>query len=122
MLYRLIADVVLAVHFGFILFVVLGWLPALRWRWVAWPHLIAATWGALISFAGWYCPLTPLENRFRRLGGESGYSESFIEHYLLPIIYPGALTREVQIALGFAVVAINVAAYAWMWQRRKKLR
>ena len=122
MLYRVLADAVLALHFCFILFVVLGWLPALRWRWIVLPHLIAAAWGALIMFGGWICPLTPLENHFRRLGGESGYSDSFIERYLLPIIYPGALTREIQLVLGCAVVAINVAAYAWTWRRSRKPR
>ncbi|WP_020565177.1 DUF2784 domain-containing protein [Methylosarcina fibrata] len=110
-MWRLIlADLVVAIHFSFILFVVLGGLLALKWRRIVWLHLPAAVWGALIEFAGWICPLTFIENRLRT-GHGSGYSSSFIEHYLIPVIYPSALTREIQIGLGLTVVLINVLIY-----------
>ncbi len=111
MLDRLTADLVVALHFAFICFVVVGGFIALRWRWVAFLHIPAAVWGALIEFQGWICPLTPLEQRFRLAAGQAGYAGGFIEHYLLPIIYPSGLTRSVQIVLGSVVLAINLVAY-----------
>lgn len=119
MLYRFLADLVVALHFAFVLFVVLGGLFALRWPRAAWLHLPAAIWGAGIEFLAGVCPLTPLENRLRRLGGEAGYSGGFVEHYLLPVLYPAGLTREVQLALGTFVVALNVVIYAMVWRRRR---
>lgn len=119
MLYRLLADVTLVAHLLFIGFVVVGGLMALRWSRVAWVHLPSAIWGAWIELAGSICPLTPLENHFRRLGGQAGYEGGFIQHYLIPVIYPAELTREVQIALGGAVVALNLVAYALVLRRRK---
>lgn len=115
--YRLLADGVLLLHLLFILFVVGGGPLVLRWPRLAWAHLPAAVWGAGIEFFGWICPLTPLENALRRLAGEAGYRGGFVEHYLLPVIYPGALTREIQIGLGLAVVAINAVAYGFVWRR-----
>ncbi len=117
MIYRLLADVLVVVHALFVVFVVLGWLPVLRWPRVAWLHLPAAAWGALIEFAGWYCPLTPLEKWFRVRGGLDAYEGGFIQHYMLPVLYPPGLTREVQIVLGLIVVAINLAVYARLWRR-----
>ncbi len=115
--WSLAADAVVLLHGLFILFVVAGgWLVAWR-RWIAWLHLPAAVWGALIEFAGWICPLTPLENRLRRAAGEAGYTGGFIEHYLLPLIYPADLTRGVQIWLGIIVILANLAAYGWVWHR-----
>jgi hypothetical protein len=70
-------------------------------------------WGALIEFAGWTCPLTPLENALRRLGGEAGYQDGFVEDYLLPLIYPHGLRRNVEWVLGTFVIAVNVALYAY---------
>lgn len=118
MIYIVLADVVLILHFAFILFVGLGAVLVLRWGRVAWIHLPCAFWGAWIEFQGWICPLTPMENHFRRLGGEVGYSGGFIEHYLVSLIYPSGLTRETQIRLGVVVVAINVVAYGLMGWRR----
>ena len=112
MVYRILADLVLVLHLGFVLFVVLGGLLALRWRWAVWLHLPAAAWGALISFAGWVCPLTPLENYFRRLGGAAGYSGGFVEHYIVALLYPSGLTRSLQIALGVMVIVLNLVIYA----------
>lgn len=117
--YGLLADVVLVVHLGFVLFVVLGGLLVLRWRGLAWLHVPAAAWGALIEFAGGVCPLTPLEQRFRRLGGEAGYSGEFIDHYVRAVLYPEGLTRSMQFALGAIVLLVNAAIY-WMLVRRLK--
>ena len=120
MLYRLLADLVVLVHFGFVLFVVFGGLLALRWPRAAWFHLPAAVWGAGIEFLAGICPLTPLENHLRRLGGEAGYTGGFVEHYLLPVLYPSGLTRGVQLVLGILVVVFNVAVYAWTYRRSRQ--
>jgi hypothetical protein len=74
-------------------------------------------WAALLEFCGWICPLTPLETWLRRVGGASGYSGGFIEHYIVPIVYPAALTRGVQIALGILVCVINASIYMALWRR-----
>ncbi|HEX2254539.1 MAG TPA: DUF2784 domain-containing protein [Thermoanaerobaculia bacterium] len=120
MIWRLLADLLVVVHLGFVVFVVLGGLLVLRWPRVAWAHLPAALWGAGIEVTGGVCPLTPWENRLRALGGESGYAGGFVEHYLLPVLYPGALTREVQLVLATFVVVVNVAVYAVVWRRRRR--
>lgn len=112
MLLGIAADFVVLLHFAFILFVVFGAFLVIKWKRLAWLHLPAAMWGALIEFAGWICPLTPLENMLRRAGGERVYSMGFVEHYVLPLIYPAALTRDIQVALGLGVVAINTLVYA----------
>jgi hypothetical protein len=114
MIYRVLADAVVVLHLGFVVFAVSGALLVLRWRRVAWLHVPAALWAALIEFMGWVCPLTPLENRLRMLGGASGYGGGFVEHYLLSILYPGGLTRRVQVVLGVLVLALNVGIYAWL--------
>ena len=111
------ADVVLVLHLGFVLFVVFGGLLALRWRRVAWVHVPVALYGAAIEFIGFVCPLTPLEVWLRRRGGEAGYTGGFVEHYITAALYPTGLTRELQIALGVAVLALNAAVYA-LWLRR----
>jgi hypothetical protein len=120
LLYRLLADLIVVVHLGFVVFVVAGGLLVLRWRRVAWLHLPAAAWGALIELAGWVCPLTPLENRLRVLGGGTAYSGDFVERYLLPVLYPAQLTRGPQIALGLTVIILNVAVY-WRVVRRRRV-
>jgi hypothetical protein len=115
--YRLLADLVVLLHLAFIVFVVAGGFLALRWGWLAAVHVPCALWGALIEFCGWYCPLTPLENWLRRATGEEAYAGGFIEHYLLPLVYPGAITRGMQIGLGIAVLSINALAYSIVWLR-----
>jgi hypothetical protein len=121
MAYRWLADLVLLVHLAFILFVLFGGLLVLRQPRLAWLHLPAAAWGALIEFTGWICPLTPLEVTLRRAGGEAGYRHGFIERYITAAIYPEGLTRGTQVALGVAVVAINGWVY-WRMVRRRSLR
>lgn len=113
-----LADAVVVAHFAFVLFVLLGGLPALRWRRWPWVHLPAAAWGAAIEWGGWICPLTQVENWLRRRSGDPGYATDFVAHYVAPVLYPAGLTREIQIALGFGVVAINLAVYAAVWRRR----
>lgn len=120
MFYRFLADLVVVLHLGFVLFVVLGGLLALRWPRAAWFHLPAAVWGAGIEFVQGICPLTPLENHFRSLGGEAGYAEGFVEHYLLPVLYPAGLSQNVQWGLGIFVVLLNVAIYTVVWRRRAR--
>ncbi|MDP3479386.1 MAG: DUF2784 domain-containing protein [Desulfoprunum sp.] len=114
MLYRILTDLVVLLHLLFIVFVVAGGFLALWQRWLSLLHLPAAAWGAYIEFSGKICPLTPLENHFSRLAGQQGYATGFIEHYLIPIIYPAGLSHEVQIVLGLFVLAINLVVYAFV--------
>jgi hypothetical protein len=118
-MYSVLADAVLLLHFAFVLFVAFGALLVLRWPRVAWVHLPAAVWGVAIELGGWICPLTPLENRLRELAGESTYRGDFIARYLMPVIYPEGLTREVQLALGLAALVGNGAIYAFVLRRRR---
>lgn len=118
-MYSVLADAVLVLHFGFVLFVVCGGLLALRWPRVAWLHVPAAAWGIAVEFAGWLCPLTPLENHLRARAGEFGYGGDFIARYLLPVIYPEGLTREAQITLGLAAFALNAAIYSLVLRGRR---
>ena len=111
MIYRLTADLVVLIHLAFILFAALGGLLVLKYRRCALLHLPALVWAVLISLANWVCVLTPLENWLRERGGVLGYDTSFIEHYILPIIYPGELTRGMQIFLGLLVLSINLGIY-----------
>ncbi len=112
----MLADAIVIVHLLFIGFALLGGLLALWRRWWLWLHLPALGWAALVVLMGWVCPLTPLENRYRA----AGYTSSFIEHYLLPIIYPPGLSREQQWLLGLALLAINAAIYTWViWRWRR---
>lgn len=115
----LLADAVLLLHLAFILFVVFGGFLLRRHPRLLPLHLPAAIWGALVEFADWTCPLTPLENLLRRLAGEAGYADGFIAHYLVPIIYPPGLTPEIQWALGLGVLVINAVAYAWWYRARQ---
>ncbi|WP_298269904.1 DUF2784 domain-containing protein [Geobacter sp.] len=124
MVFSLAADLVVLVHALFVLFVVAGGVAVIRWPRLAWLHIPAAVWGALIELGGGVCPLTFLEVRFRRLAGEGGYAGSFIEHYLVPAIYPAGLTRRGQVLLGILVLLWNgvlygVALRRWRRQRRE---
>ncbi|MDP2882242.1 MAG: DUF2784 domain-containing protein [Azonexus sp.] len=119
MFYRLAAEAVLLLHLAFIVFVVLGAALAARWPWLPLAHVPAAAWGVFVEITGRLCPLTSAENYLRVKAGQLGYTESFIEHYLLTIIYPAGLTREIQLALAAAVVAINIAIYGWLFYHRR---
>ena len=118
MLPRVFADLVVLLHAAFVVFVVTGGVLVWRWHRVVWFHLPAAIWGMLIEFRGWICPLTPLENWLRRLAGEAGYGGGFIEHYVIPVVYPSGLTPRVQLILGLAVAAVNVSVYGGYVVRR----
>jgi len=120
MLYGVLADFVVMVHFSFVLFAVLGGFFVLRWKRCAWLHVPVVLWAALIEFTGWICPLTPLENWLRAQGGAVGYRSSFIEHYIFPVLYPTHLTRQLQITLGLLVLGINLGIYGWVWRRAAK--
>ena len=122
MLSRIAADLVLAVHLGFIVFVILGGLLLLRFPKIMYLHIPAAVWGAFIEISGRICPLTTWENNLRQSAGESGYAESFVEHYLVPIIYPAGLTRDVQLTLAGIVVFANIVIYGWLLYRWNKSR
>jgi len=119
MITRLAADGVLLFHLAFILFALLGAALAVRWRWIPLVHLPAAAWGFFVELTGRVCPLTDLENDLRISAGQSGYTESFVEHYLLQVIYPSGLTREIQFALAGVVVFVNIAIYGWLFLRRR---
>lgn len=122
MIPRLAADAVLVAHLAFIVFVLAGGLLVLRRPiWAAW-HLPAVAWGAFAELTATICPLTPLENSLRRAAGAAGYEGGFIEHYILPLIYPAGLTPSVQIVLGLVVLLVNVPVYAIAWRRRKRER
>jgi hypothetical protein len=116
-LYRLAADLLVLLHLLFIVFVIAGGFAVLKWQWMALVHLPAAVWGAMIEFRGWICPLTPMENRLRQLAGEQGYAEGFIEHYILPVVYPSGLTRDIQTTLGTIVIVVNVLVYGLVLYR-----
>ena len=111
------ADVIVLIHFSFILFVICGGFLALKWRKIIWLHLPAAVWGTLIEFYGWICPLTILENQLRRDNAGGAYSTGFIEHYIIPVIYPEGLTPEIQIILGIVVIVVNLFIYTLVFKK-----
>ena len=117
MIYRFLADFVLIIHFLFIGFVIFGGLLTFRSCWIALAHIPAACWGAWIELTGGLCPLTAVEVGLRRMAGDTGYLDSFIEHYLLPVIYPVGLTRDIQFELAGLVILINATIYGWLVYR-----
>lgn len=117
MLFAWLADAVMLLHFAFVAFAVVGAVLVLRWRRLLWWQVAAAAWAAIVELMQWPCPLTPLEIWLRQQAGQSGYSESFVEHYLTVLLYPAGLTAQVQVVLGVGVVLINAAIYVWLWWR-----
>ena len=117
MVYGLLADCLVFLHLAFVAFVVVGGLLVLWRPCICWIHLPAAAWGALVEFTGWICPLTPWEHSLRIKAGQAGYSVGFIEHYLLPVLYPAGLTPNIQIVLGCLVIGLNLVIYALVWRR-----
>lgn len=111
-----VADLLVVIHLAFVVFVVAGGFLLARWPRLIWLHLPAAVWGATIEFSGGICPLTPIENRLRVRGGGDAYSGDFVEHYLLPLLYPAQLTPGFQFWLGVGVVVVNVLTYALAWR------
>ena len=113
-------DIIVVVHFGFVLFVIFGGFLVLRWRWAVFLHVPSILWAAFIEFYGGTCPLTPLENWLRSKGGAASYELGFIENYLIPVLYPSHLTREIQIVLGASVIALNLFVYGWVFVRKRR--
>ena len=122
MLYDLLATAIVLLHFSFVLFVVGGGLLLYKWPWLAWLHLPAVIWAALLEFNGWVCPLTPLEQQLRSAAGQAGYSGGFVDHYLLALLYPVGLDGNTQVILGSLVVVINVLVYGVLGWHRKGRR
>jgi hypothetical protein len=122
MIASLLADAVLVLHLAFVAFAALGAALLPRWPRLVWLHLSALAWAAWVEFANRVCPLTPLENALRRAAGEAGYAGGFVEYYLVPLVYPPALTREAQWLLGALLLAVNAALYARWWRRRRAPR
>lgn len=121
MFWRMAADALVVIHLGFILFVMLGGLLLLRWPSLIWLHVPAVAWGVIVECLHLGCPLTPWENQLRRMAGQAGYEGGFMEHYLIPLIYPAGLTPAIQLWLGAIVVLANAAVYAWLigrWRRK----
>jgi hypothetical protein len=117
-LYQWLADLIVLLHLGFVVFVVAGGLLVLRWRQLLWIHIAAVLWAAAIEFLGWICPLTPLENWLRQRSGAAEYHSDFLAHYVLPVLYPAGLTRKVQIILGFSVILVNLMIYSWIFKTK----
>jgi hypothetical protein len=122
MYYRIAADLVLVTHFVFVILVVAGGLAAFRYVWFAWVHIPAAIWGAFVELTGRICPLTILENFLRSGAGQEGYANSFVEQYIVPVIYPAGLTRNLQFVLAGLVVTVNVIIYATIVVRNRLAR
>ena len=118
--YRFLADTLTVLHMVFVAFVLLGGFLALRWRRVVWLHGPAALWGVLVEWAGWVCPLTPIENWLRLEGQGQGYGGTFVEHYLVPVLYPAALSTGIQFVLGALVVGVNVLVYGCVIRARRR--
>ena len=121
-LFQALTGVVVLVHFAFVIFVVGGVILVMRWPRLIWFHIPAVIWGLLIEFAGVICPLTPLEKWFRSLAGQHVYEGGFINHYIMPLLYPEGLTRDTQITLGILLAVINIGGYWWHFSRRRSRR
>ncbi len=120
MIYRILADLVVLIHFSFIIFVVTGGFFVIKWKKAVFFHIPAVIWGVIIEFTGWICPLTPLENKFRIAGGEAGFTGGFIDKYIVDLIYPEGLTRSIQMLLGFTVIVINILIYGYLIYNQAK--
>jgi hypothetical protein len=115
MVFRLLADLVVAVHFSFIVFIAVGGLLVWRRPSLVRLHVPAVVWGIGIITVGFPCPLTSLEKHLRGRAGDQGYHGGFIDRYVEGVIYPGALTN---LARALVAVAILVG-YAGVFSRRR---
>ncbi len=122
MLPKVLADAVLFSHFLFILFALFGGLLVLYRRWFLWLHMPVVLWSAVVNLAGWICPLTPLENSFRAAAGQAGYKGGFIEHYIGSLVYPGGMTRDLELIAGVSVLVWNVLVYFFVILRKRHER
>ena len=121
MFHLVMANVVVVFHLVFVLFVVFGGVLLVRWRRVVWVHAPSVVWGIVVESTGYICPLTPIENLFRELGGELGYRGDFLEQYILPILYPIGLTRGDQLVLGVVVFVVNIVFYGYAFIYKKRI-
>jgi len=121
-MHRILADLIFLIHLAYIVFVLFGALLVFRWTWVRWIHVPAVLWAVFVELTGRICPLTPWENWLREAGGGQPYTEGFIEHYLVPLVYPANLTRELQVGLGVGVVVLNGCLYALLHSKRRIAR
>ena len=119
MLWSVLADALVVVHFAFTAFVVFGGFLTWRWPRIAWVHLPALAWGCWIELSHAICPLTPLENHWRHLAGGAGYSGGFLAHYLVRVLYPSGLTWHIQYELAAGLLVLNVVAYLGLMRRRR---
>ncbi len=119
MFYRLTADLLLVAHLLFIVLVLVGGLLVLRWPRFAWAHLPIVVWGFLVELMGWVCPLTPLEQSLRRAAGDGAYRGSFIEHYLVPLIYPEGMTHSTRMLFAAIVATFNILIYTGLYLRHR---
>ena len=122
MIFSLLADALVVVHFAFTTFVVFGGFLTWRWRWIVTAHLPALAWGCWVEVSHSICPLTPLENHLRQLGGEAGYSGGFLAHYLVRVLYPPGLTWQIQWELAAVLISINVFAYGVLLRKVRAAR
>ena len=120
--WRILADLLVVLHLAFATFVILGGFLAWKWRWVLFAHPLTLAWGFWVETSGQICPLTPLENHLRHLAGEAGYPGGFLDHYVVPLLYPPGLTRADQWVLAALLLAINVVAYGALLRPRRHLR
>lgn len=117
---RILANLVLVFHFAFVVFSVLGGFLVLWKRWIAWLHIPSVLWSSLVNLFSHVCPLTPLENRFRRLAGQAGYEGGFVQHYIAPLVYPGGMPRRLELVAGFSVLIWNAFVYALVVALRRR--
>lgn len=122
MVWRVAAGVVVVAHLAFVVFVVAGGFLTWRWPRVAYLHLPAAAYGVVIELVGFRCPLTPLEKMLRRRAGAAGYEGGFVEHYIVPVLYPGDFTTGVKLVVAGVVALVNAVAYAVLWRRWREAR
>lgn len=120
--YRLAADTMMIAHLLYIIFVVVGGLIAFRARWILWLHVPAVAWAIYVQFVGRLCPLTTWEVGLRQRAGEAGFEGGFIEHYLVPLIYPANMPAALPLLLGTAVIVINATLYGWLIVQTRRRR
>jgi hypothetical protein len=117
--YRFLADALVIAHFAFVTFVIFGGALVVRWPRMAFAHLPAAAWGVFVEFSGVICPLTYAENHLRQLGGGATYQGDFVDHYIMPILYPSGLTRNIQFVLGGGILLLNLTLYIIVLRGRR---
>jgi len=116
--WTLLADLVVIIHFGFVLFCVFGALLCLWWPKVMWIHIPSAIWGGVVEIVGWICPLTPIENWLRQRAAVVSYRDSFADQYIMPLLYPSAANRAIHILMGLSLLLLNLCLYFYIIRKR----